>query len=672
MATDPLNPMAPLGLNWGAAEQPVDPAPVPSGSLDASALEAMAAGPQLDPRASATQTRIAGVEAAAPARAERLEGASAHRRALLGGDPAALEREAMARFQGNESQEDLSDLPYGERIRISGRILNGMGGIVEGRNEERSTGEVVSDTGLAIGKGLTTGLGSLGTLGAAVIDPEWGIAVAKGTQDVGQWFDGYQSETLQERGRLTRIENELDREDNELRRLQDIRDGSSEFMADVRQVGRNFLSSIDNYSDDIGQMGNITAEGVGSLIGSSGIGGLVSRLVSRGITREASRQLAERAIMGGVTGLMEGGDAYGNAALEVMNMSEKTLNAQSDEYRGLRAAGFSHEEAQIELAHESGMTAAAITVPAGAVAGALVGRFEAAPLSFRGAGVADVARTTASQFAEETFQEGMSQFSGNVGLRWSGADPNRDLTEGVGEAGAMGGIGGAGMAAGLRGATAAVRAPAQIIAGVGAAGKAVGRVADAREERNFQQNSPVSDTAIAEALTQAAPAQERVAQTVQNMPPVQEAEPDPVKERAKAELEFLMNIGDDELNTLMPNVRDVISGRYRADGLFALVQELDGDRLTQKEKDQALLYIKARLPTIGAVVGGNIREQAESLYPGMGIAEDIDTMAGSIGQMIQNPKVAQALGIELTQEQIDSLTENSRKTLSWLPKWHLR
>ena len=659
MATDPMNPMARLGLNWGAAEQPVDPAPVPSGSLDASALEAMAAGPQLDPRASATQTRVAGVEAAAPARAERLAEASAHRRALLGGDPAALEREALARTAGNMSREDTSTLPSDQEFALEANIYAQQWRNAEAQTSERTTGEALADTGLAIGKGLTTGLGSLATLGGAAIDPELGISIAQGTQDVAQWFDGFQSETLAERGRLTRIENELDRKDNELRRLQDIRDGSSEFMADVRQVGRNYLSSIDNYSDDIGQMGNITAEGVGSLVGSSGIGGIVSRLVSRGITREASRQLAERAVMGGVMGLMEGGDAYGNAALEVMNMSEKTLNAQSDEYRGLRAAGFSHEEAQIELAHESGMTAAAIAVPAGAVAGAMVGRFEAAPLSFRGAGVADAARTTAAQFAEETFQEGMSQFSGNVGLRWSGADPNRDLTEGVGEAGAMGGIGGAGMAAGLRGGVAAVRAPAQIIAGVGAAGEAVGRMADAREERNFQRNSPVSDTAIAEALAQAAPAQERVAEAVQNMPPVQESEPDPVKERAKAELEFLMNIGDDELNTLMPNVRDVISGRYRADGLFALVQELDGDRLTQKEKDQALLYIKARLPTIGAVVGGNIREQAESLYPGMGIAEDIDTMASSIGQMVQNPKVAQALGIELTQEQIDSLTENS-------------
>lgn len=659
MATDPLNPMAPLGLNWGAVEQPVDPAPVPSGSLDAAALEAIAAGPQLDPRASATQTRVAGVEAAAPARAERLEGASAHRRALLGGDTAALEREALARTAGNMSREDTSTLPSDQEFALEANIYAQQWRNAAIQTEERSAGEIAADTGLAIGKGLTTGLGSLGTLGAAVIDPELGIAVAKGTQDAAQWFDGFQSETLAERGRLSRIENELDREDNELRRLQDIRDGSTEFMAGIKQVGRDFLSTLENYSDDPGQMGNITAEGLGSLVGSAGIGGIVSRLVSRGITREASRQLAERAVMGGVIGLMEGGDAYGNAALEVMNMSEKTLNSQSDEYRGLRAAGFSHEEAQIELAHESGMTAAAIAVPAGAVAGAMVGRFEAAPLSFRGAGVADVARTTAAQFAEETFQEGMSQFSGNVGLRWSGADPNRDLTEGVGEAGAMGGIGGAGMAAGLRGATAAVRAPAQIIAGVGAAGEAVGRVADAREERNFQQNSPVSDTAIAEALTQAAPAQERVAEVVQNMPPVQEAEPDPVKERAKAELEFLMTIGDDELNTLMPNVRDVISGRYRADGLFALVQELDGDRLTQQEKDQALLYIKARLPTIGAVVGGNIREQAENLYPNMGVAEDIDTMANSIGQMIQNPKVAQALGIELTQEQIDSLTENS-------------
>ena len=73
---------------------------------------------------------------------------------------------------------------------------------------------------------------------------------------------------------------------------------------------------------------------------------------------------------------MEGGDAYGNAALQVMNTSEKDLRAQSPEYVSLRESGMTHEQAQIELAHNSGMGAAAIAVPAGALGGALVAKFE--------------------------------------------------------------------------------------------------------------------------------------------------------------------------------------------------------------------------------------------------------------------------------------------------------
>ena len=89
MAIDPTKLIPPTALNWGAQPQPVQPAPA-APSLDRSTLEAMAAGPQLDPLVppapvGATDTRKASVESASGARQERLAGASERRRALLCG-----------------------------------------------------------------------------------------------------------------------------------------------------------------------------------------------------------------------------------------------------------------------------------------------------------------------------------------------------------------------------------------------------------------------------------------------------------------------------------------------------------------------------------------------------------------------------------------------------------
>lgn len=642
MATDPLNPMSPLGLNWGAAEQPAAPAPVPAGSLDRPTLEAMAAGVPTMPGAS--DKRVEALTSASEDRANRLDGASAHRKALLSGDPAAIEREAMARMGGNASIMDTTNLPSDQEFALEANIYAQQWRNAEAQTAERSTGEIIADTALGAGKGLATGVGSLFTLGGAMVDPELGIAIAEGNQEMGQWFDGFRSDTLAERSRLAGIQNEIEREDNELQRMEDIRNGDTEFMAGIKKVGRDFLSTMDTYSDDAGLAGQIVTEGVGSLAGSASIGGLVSKLVSRGLTQVVSKELAEKAIMGGVIGSMEGGDAYGNAALQVMDMSEKTLNEQSPEYRGLREGGMTHEEAQIELAHNAGMGAAAIAVPAGAVAGGLVGRFERMPLSMREAGVLEAAKTTGAQFAEETFQEGMSQFAGNIGLRWSGANPEQDLSEGVGEAGAMGGIGGAGMAAGLRGATAVASAPSNTA-------KLISDIATKREAANTERNSPVSNTAVRAAIAEGAAAEARVATAIQT------PTTDPANKQTKAQLNSLMNIPEAEVTSLQPGIQETIRGKSRTDALFSLVQELDGDRLNQGEKDQALLYIKATLPAIGRLIGGDLRDRVEAMNPGMGA--DVDIMADTIGRMVQNPKVAKALGIDLTPEQVTALTEAS-------------
>lgn len=643
MAIDPTKLIPPTALNWGAQPQPVQPASA-APSLDRSTLEAMAAGPQLDPLvppapAGATDTRKASVESASGARQERLAGVSERRRALLGGDEAAIEREAAAALNGNET-DDLRGLSWSEKLRIKEGVSSEMFDIGERENVDRTTGEVIADTGISLGKGIVQGVGSLATLGGALIDPEAGVELAKANTEFGEWADSFKSDAITERRRIASLRNELDAEENEKEYQSNLGKGDQEFIAGLKKIGSDFVDSFENFTRDGGLVGELTTEGVGSLAGSAGVGGFATKLVGKGLTKLTSKKLAERAVMGGVIGSMEGGDAYGNAALQVMAMDEKTLQAQSPEYVSLRESGMSHEDAQLELAHNSGMGAAAIAVPAGALGGALVSKFERLPLGMAGAGVKDAVKTTATQFVEESYQEGSSALAANVGLRWSGANPEADLTAGVGESAAMGGIGGAGMGAVIAGPKAAVKAPIN-------AAKLIVDISNKRETAKEEAVSPVSNTAVQNAVVQSNEAATRIQEAVKAAPVV---ENDPTR----AQLDALISVPEAEVNSLSPNLRPALTGKSRTDGLFSLVQALDDDKLTQTEKDEALLYIKFSLPRVGQVIGGDLRDRVEAMSPGMG--NDVDIMADTIGRMVSNPKVAKALGLELSPEQVETLT----------------
>lgn len=645
MATDPMNPLLPLAARWGAQAQPATaptaPVPDPSGSsLDRSTLEAMAAGPQIAPPVpGASAARKTSVEGASEARRDRLAGASEHRRALVGGNETAIQMEAAAAANGNET-DDLRGLTWSEKLRVKENVTSAMFDQAEIESKDRTTGEVVSDTAVSVGKGIGQGLGSLATLGGAVIDPELGIGIAKANTEFGQWADGLKSDTINDRRELVGLRNQLDSEENQKEYDQNLAEGDSEFVAGLKKIGSDFIDTSSNYLADGGLVGELTTEGVGSLAGSAGVGGFAAKLVGKGLTKFASKELADRAVMGGVIGTMEGGDAYSNAALQVMNTSEEDLRAQSPEYVSLRESGMTHEQAQIELAHNSGMGAAAIAVPAGALGGAVVGKFERFPLGMKGAGIADAVKTTGSQFVEESYQEGVSALAGNVGLRWSGANPEADLTEGVGESAAMGGIGGAGMGAAISGPKAALKTPENVA-------KAIVSIANYREQAAEEKQSPVSTTAVQTAIQESKPAEVRIQEAVKTVP-----EDNPVRRQ----LDSLMTIPADEINSLMPNLRPALEGKSRTDGLFSLVQALDDEKLNQKEKDQALLYIKAVLPRVGQVIGGDLRDRVAEMSPGM--ENDIDVMADTIGRMIANPKVAKALGIEITPQQIENLVND--------------
>ena len=322
MATDPTKPVAPLGMDWL-----VPPAQPLAYSPPAPAVP--------EPPPGASDLRTAGLELVAGRRQAGLDDASSRRKALLAGDSDALAREAMALTNGNPTT-NLDGLSVEEQMEVKSRMGQTMWDQQLLETKNRTTGEVVSDTAISVGKGIGQGLGSLGTLAAAVVDPEAGIAVAEGNRRFGEWADEFKSDTITDRRDLVGLRNQLDAEESAAQYDRDIGTGDSELVAGLKQVGRDFLNSGSNYLEDGGLVGEMTTEGVGSLAGSAGIGGLAAKLVGKGLTKIASKELADRAIMGGVIGSMEGGDAYGNAALQVMDMDEKTLREKSTEYVSLR------------------------------------------------------------------------------------------------------------------------------------------------------------------------------------------------------------------------------------------------------------------------------------------------------------------------------------------------
>ena len=125
-----------------------------------------------------------------------------------------LEREAVAALNGNET-DDLRGLSWSEKLRIEEKIASGISDISRSETADRSTGEVIADTGVSLGKGIGQGIGSLATLAGAAIDPELGVGIAKANTEFGEWADGLKSDEITERRRLAGLRNELDKEENQ-------------------------------------------------------------------------------------------------------------------------------------------------------------------------------------------------------------------------------------------------------------------------------------------------------------------------------------------------------------------------------------------------------------------------------------------------------------------------
>lgn len=385
-------------------------------------------------------------------------------------------------------ENDLRNLSRFAMIQKYGKDVaqQQMGGQAQGIQQQtqleqvgqRSPLERWDDLNMDVMGGLTGTVGGVAALGAGLASDELGATVADKTAQALDFFNSEKTPNLQARTRLQEAKNALDTRDSTVQFEKDkATDG--DFVAGLKRIGRDVVSSISNAADDSATLGSGIANAAGSF--------LAVGPVAKTLSAASKGALGTTAAIAAT----EAGGSYQQAAADIMGRDHSTLMAESPMYRSLIERGDSPESAKQAVANQTGLLSAAITAPAAAVTGRLVSKFEGNPLAF-GSGrqaLANVGRET----AEESIQSGTGQLAQNY-AESQVANSNQDLSEGVGRAIGEGGLYGMGMAGAMSLPTVAK----------GAAGKVVDSIAEraAGVQATNEQASPVADAKVSQAATE--------------------------------------------------------------------------------------------------------------------------------------------------------------------------
>jgi hypothetical protein len=331
-----------------------------------------------------------------------------------------------------------------------------------------------------------------------------------------------ESEELAEHRRYDSIRTALDDLDAKVASGADHADDSN-FIDNLASYGRDYLrGAVDaggRLIEDPTMAGALAAEGVGSLA----VGGPLAKTLSTtaraaGLAGRGAAELSEealtRAMFPGGIAAMEAGGAAMQAEQEVLAMTEGQL-LESPNYRELLQNGYTPEEARARLATIAGSIASVPAALTGALTGKLVEGIELRPL--RAAGPAGLAVNAGKETVEESIQSTVGQLASNTGVALSGADPDKDLGEGLGRATVEGAVAGAGttlltqgpgvaLSTAAKSIGATITFPAKVIRGLG--------------ERNLAERaaaSPVSAESMAPAVQTAAEQAPAVAETLRTV-----------------------------------------------------------------------------------------------------------------------------------------------------------
>ena len=392
-------------------------------------------------------------------------------------NPAATDTIAVGSQRGNNLAEinplmdDVQTMTYGELRNKYGddvannqfRLLEGDRRVRDSDRAERTWGEAISDSAVGAFAGAARTIApisaQIGAVGLDLIDTDDVLGsraaiaaqmTSNANKDLSGFVERNTSETLRDKQRYSAIEGQLDGIESENQFQREIEDGADPFDAALRRVGRDAFNAGERTLRDSALTSQVVAEGVGSLVPSAIIAGSTAGLgggiaVGAGLSARAAQVAAYTGSAIGI-GAVEASGTYAETVDSILNLPEEELQASSVYQAMLVEYGGDAARARVELAGLTGETSFARALPSAIALGLITARFEAIPIrSFRGAGVAGGLRTVLAQGVEEAGQGAASSLVGNYTMdRTAGIDT--DLSEGVGEAAAMGAIGGIGMA----------------------------------------------------------------------------------------------------------------------------------------------------------------------------------------------------------------------------------
>ena len=304
---------------------------------------------------------------------------------------------------------------------------------------ERTWGEALEDTGRGVMSGLAgLGKGAGDLYGLATGDMDNGLSRA-GARAQEYWREG-ESAALKQR--------------RELR---------SEAINQADGVLGKAGTAIAETVTDIPLLFDTIAENATTMLPGLGVGGKVAQAsraanVARGVdvalAAEKAGALGTKAAIG--TGaIQQATDVASGAYQDAMSQTDEQWAANPD-FQKLVADGADPAEAKHQLA----LGSARLAFP-GAASVSLASQFVPGGKKIEEAvtGVASKAgpnlgrlvnagKGVLGEGAQETIEEGGGQFVANMAQRYGGANPNRDLGDGVGEAAGLGFVGGAALGGG--------------------------------------------------------------------------------------------------------------------------------------------------------------------------------------------------------------------------------
>lgn len=638
----------------------------------------------------------------AVAKQQELLAASAQKKAELNGTGSGMsaipDMYQVAVGMGNQSgaetmspmEQDLRTLdPIELRLKYgnaAGDLLRSQADanaqVMADRTQSRSPGEFLYDTTSGIATGAIGGLAGLGSLGAGLINPEWGTTSAGWIKGATEWVEGTQSDAVNAARRAQRAKSALDARDNAAQYKDELSSGTPQIVAEFNQWGRNLIDSVAN-SDDPTMFAQGTAEGIGSIFaggiiskGLRGLGAIARTTLGRaGVLNtegaaalsgasNASRvaQAADTfnpSLIGsqGTAALsrwggnaawplsvagMEGGGAYQGAATEVMEMPFSDLEKNSPSFREekarLIATGMSekdaNEQARIEAANSAGVRAAAIQAPIAGVTGILT-RYAERP--FHVPSVGSAARNVfVNEPLEEFIQSSTGQLAQNIGVRDFG-DQNQSYAEGVGEQGVQGALYGMGTAGAVQAPGAAIRGAYQggrlayqggkaVVDKAVAAGRPYFNALVEVGERRLRQAEKAGTVGIDSLKNASADLTARAGEYINSLKEsVQNSNATPEeKERDTQFADSLASstvVSPEEVSTLTPNEQTVVSGSTdRVDA----IEKLADHASKQKDGSKEQLFAIAALQKLM----GPLMKLKNASLSAMGSVSDNDATQG--------------------------------------------